>query len=48
MALHDARVQAIVAERDAFEKETDTASALEHKSEVDRQSESAVSKSGQS
>ena len=48
VALHDARVQAIVAERDAFEKETDTASALEHKSEVDRQSESAVSKSGQS
>ena len=36
VALHDARVRAIVGERDAFEKETETTSALEHKSEFDR------------
>ena len=48
VCLHDARVQAIISERDAFERETDTASAIENKSELDKQSESGVSKGAQS
>ena len=48
VCLHDARVQAIIAEKDAFDKETDTASVTDGKSEVDKQSESGISKGAQS